>query len=175
MVKVEKKGRPSFLQVTTLHSHNSTHTTLHGPFLHTHNSIRHNSTRHNSTRNNSTHHNSIRQNLTPRVKKTSLGSDPMHDSQRDSLRDSFFYAGRHDSTRQNPTSNNLLRHNSTRHNSTRHDPTQLQLDTKQFYTTTTGHGITLHDHNSTRHNSTRPQLGMSQLYTDHMAVRLSLL
>ena len=37
-------GRPSFLQVTTLHRHNSTHTTLHGPFLHSHNSIRHNST-----------------------------------------------------------------------------------------------------------------------------------
>ena len=53
-------GRPSFLQDTTLHSHNSPHTTLHGPILHTHNSIRHNSTRHNSTRNNSTHHNSTR-------------------------------------------------------------------------------------------------------------------
>ena len=37
-------GRPSFLQVTTLHRHNSTHTTLHGPFLHIHNSTRHNST-----------------------------------------------------------------------------------------------------------------------------------
>ena len=42
--KLPKKGRPSFLQDTTLHRHNSTHTTLHGPFLHTHNSIRHSST-----------------------------------------------------------------------------------------------------------------------------------
>ena len=43
-VEATIQGRPSFLQVTTLHRHNSTHTTLHGPFLHTHNSMRHNST-----------------------------------------------------------------------------------------------------------------------------------
>ena len=38
-------GRPSFLQNTTLHSHNSTHTTQHGTTLYGHNSIPHNSTR----------------------------------------------------------------------------------------------------------------------------------
>ena len=149
------QGTPSFLQDTTLHSHNSIHTTLHGPILHTRNSVRHNSTRHNSTRNNwtrhistlynSTLHTSIRQNLTRHI------------------------STRHNSTRPNPTCHNLIRHNYTRHNST-----QLQLDTTRFDTTITGHGLTPHDHNSTRHNSTRPQLDMSQLYTDHMAVRLSL-
>ena len=38
-------GRPSFLQVTTLHSHNSTHITQHGTTLYDHNSTPHNSTR----------------------------------------------------------------------------------------------------------------------------------
>ena len=38
-------GRPSFLQVTTLHSHNSTHTTRHDTILYGHNSTSHNSTR----------------------------------------------------------------------------------------------------------------------------------
>ena len=40
-----KVGRPSFLQDTTLHSHNSTHTTQHGTTPYVHNSTPHNSTR----------------------------------------------------------------------------------------------------------------------------------
>ena len=36
------EGRPSFLQDTTLHSHNSTHTTQHGTSLYGHNSTPHN-------------------------------------------------------------------------------------------------------------------------------------
>ena len=50
-------GRPSFLQDTTLHCHNSTHTTLYG-------TTRHATTRHISTLYNSTLHKLIRQNLT---------------------------------------------------------------------------------------------------------------
>ena len=38
-------GRPSFLQVTTLHSHNFTHSTQHGTTQYGHNSTPHNSTR----------------------------------------------------------------------------------------------------------------------------------
>ena len=109
-------GRPSFLQDPTPRSHNSSHTTLHGPILHTHSFIRHNSTRHNSTCNNSTHHNSTR----------------------------------HSPTLYNLTLHNSISQNLTRHNSTRHNSIQLQLDTTQFYTTTTRHGITFHDHNSTQ-------------------------
>ena len=65
-----QQGRPSFLQDTTLNSHNSIHTTQHGTFLYGHNPTPHNSKRpqlytsttrhtttlhgHNSTRHNST-------------------------------------------------------------------------------------------------------------------------
>ena len=57
-------GRPSFLQDTSLHSHNSTHKTQHGKTLCGHNSTLHNSTRHNWIRLNSTRHNSTRHNST---------------------------------------------------------------------------------------------------------------
>ena len=163
------RGRPSFLQVTTLHSHNSTHISQHGTTLYGHNSTPHNSTHHNSAR--------------PRLDTSQLYTDHMavrlkllESSERSEQRyRSYFYffvgelTGRRfyriqlytviilhtqlntahlyiATTRHRTTLNvhNSIQHNSTRHNSTHHNSTR---------------------HNSTRHNSTRPQLDTPQPYT----------
>ena len=88
-------GRPSFLQDTTLHIHNSTHTTQHGTTLYGHNSTPHNATRSQLD---------IAQLNTPQL------DTPWFDTSHLDTTQLYTTTTRHTTT--------LHGHNSTRHNST---------------------------------------------------------